>query len=74
MGDKPELHALCARPCGGGWVFLADLKVMPLEEAKQLREDDSRYWLLVDPADERALGQWQREQMPWNQWRWSNGE
>jgi hypothetical protein len=74
MGDKPVLHALCARQYHEGWVFGLDLELITLEEAAALRSDDCRYVVLVDPADEAALGAFKRSQMPWNQARWSNGE
>lgn len=76
MESRPVLTALVAKILADGWVCLSEL--MPLTEATAKRLDDleerkrtgvddgSEFSVLVDPADEIALANFERENLPIN--------
>lgn len=66
--DKPELHCITARVYADGTVvhLTAVHHVTPLADAAQMRTDDSRLVLLIDPIDEIALAQYNQINQPLN--------
>jgi hypothetical protein len=47
-----------------GWVCLSE--ILPLADAVAKREEDCRFVLLIDPADEIALANYERAILPIN--------
>jgi hypothetical protein len=74
--DRPVLHCIVARVTKRGDVLplTPPLEVTTLAAAAEMRADDARIVILLDPVDEIALAHYERLQKPWNNVRWCNGE
>lgn len=64
MESRPVVTALVAKVMADGWVCKDE--ILPLDEAVAKREDDSLNVVLVDPADEIALANFERSMLPIN--------
>jgi hypothetical protein len=77
---RPILYCLVARISADGWVSILTHEKQPLlslEEAYTIREGLKDAAILIDPADEIALGNYERENLPYNKAKrvwppWSN--
>jgi hypothetical protein len=66
--EKPTIRALIAWPRLHGHVFLSKQQTVTLEEAVDYKR--LGFAVLVDPADERLLAEWERDQIWYNRRKW----
>jgi hypothetical protein len=69
MRERPVLYCLVARISADGWVALLTREKQPLltlAEACEIRDGMTDVAILIDPMDEIALGNFERENLPFN--------